>query len=50
MADDPQSSEIKNEKDQEEGSKKLISVTVKTPKEKEVIEVNEESTVAQVHY
>lgn len=49
MADDPQCSDKKQEdSNQDETPKNLIKVTVKTPKEKEIIEVDEEATVAQV--
>lgn len=50
MADAPQTSEDKKQEESgvEETQKNLIKVTVKTPKEKEVIEVNDSATVAQV--
>lgn len=49
MADEPQSSEKKQEEsDIEETPKNIIKVTVKTPKDKEVIEVDDQATVAKV--
>lgn len=49
MADEPQSSDKKqDESDNEEPRQNLIKVTVKTPKDKEVIEVDDTATVAQV--
>lgn len=50
MADEPANSSQKQEETgtAEAGGKKKMMVTVKTPKEKEVIEVEEEATVSQV--
>lgn len=47
MADEPEGTKVeKDEESKEKGTK--ISLTVKTPKEKEVIEVNDKATVAEV--
>lgn len=46
MADEPEGTKVeKDEESKEKGTK--ISLTVKTPKEKEVIEVNDKATVAE---